>query len=341
MLKLAVIGLGKWGMRHVTSATASGRFEVVKGVDHSDVSADFPVTRNLDEVLSDPDIDAVSIATPHSLHAEQIRLAAEAGKHILTEKPFALSIADAQANIKVTQDNNVVLAIGHDQRFYPSVDLFRKMIADGDLGQLASVQSVLSHDFTKKTLEDLNAQAKMDEGDPNWWRLNLVEAPLGPMVHLGIHHLDLFIHLFGRIKWVLVTCPTRAIKTTFPDTMLVTFGFESGQIGSINSSLASPLNSRMLLSGSEGWMEGIGPDALDVYTTCSLNQVKYRLNGQDPQTETFPLIDSVAANFSAFADAIEGKADYPVPLTELLHNAEVLDACIRSLDSGAVEQVTQ
>lgn len=126
----------KWGMRHVLSVRKNGRFNVVKGVDQVAVSQDFPITRSLDEVLDDPTIDAVSIATPHTLHAEQIRRAAEAKKNILTEKPFALSVAEAKANLKITQENQVVLAIGHDQRFYPSVAKLRALIAEEALGQL-------------------------------------------------------------------------------------------------------------------------------------------------------------------------------------------------------------
>lgn len=340
MLNLAVIGVGKWGMRHVRSATDSGRFKVVKGVDAQAVSTDFPITHDLDEVLSDPTIDAVSIATPHTLHADQIRRAATAKKHILTEKPFALSVAEAKANLEVAQQNGIVLAIGHDQRFYPLVAAMRDMISQNAFGEITAIQSVLSHDFTKKALESLNAKAT-NGSDPNWWRVNLAEAPVGPMVHLGIHHLDLFIHLFGKIDWVLASKPVNAIDTPFPDTMLVTLGFADGKIGTIFSSLASPLNSRLMVSGSEGWAEGIGPDDVESYTMSSLNHMKLRLGAADPTTQDFPLTDSVAANFAAFADAIEGKAAYPVPGADMLHNAAVLEAIVTSSQTGDVTKVSE
>ncbi|MGO4906954.1 Gfo/Idh/MocA family protein [Pseudorhodobacter sp. W20_MBD10_FR17] len=342
MLNIAVVGLGAWGLRHVQSASASGRFKVVKGVDKAQVKVDFPVTDSLQEVLDDPDIHAVSIATPHTLHADQIRQAALAGKHILTEKPFAMSHAEALANVAITRAQNVVLALGHDHRFYPAVAALRALIAKDAFGQVTTVQSVLSHDFTKKALEKLNREAaeRGENGDTgSWWRLNLAEAPVGPMVHLGIHHLDLFIHLFGEIEWVLASTPARTIETPFPDTMLVTLGFTSGKIGTINSSLASPLNSRLLISGSEGWAEAVGPDDIGSYTKSSLSMVKRRLNGTDPETEHFPLIDSVAANFVAFADAIEGVAPYPVPAADMIHNAAVLEAIVQSSRSGTIERV--
>lgn len=341
MLNIAVVGLGAWGMRHVQSAKASGRFNVVKGVDKAAVTVGFPVTDSLQEVLDDPTIDAISIATPHTLHAEQISRAAKAGKHILTEKPFALSHAEALANVAAAQDNNIVLALGHDHRFYPAVAVLREMIEDGAFGQVTTVQSVLSHDFTKKALEKLNKAAAEtgDKSGASWWRINLAEAPVGPMVHLGIHHLDLFIHLFGQIEWVLASSPARTIDTPFPDTMLVTIGFASGKIGTINSSLVTPLNSRLLISGSDGWAEAIGPDDVATYTKSSLTMIKRRIDGDEPETERFAPMDSVAANFAAFADAIEGKAPYPVPASEMIHNAAALEAIVKSAASGGIERL--
>lgn len=343
MLNLAVIGLGKWGQRHVSSATASGRFKVVKGVDMAtDLTVDFPVTSSLEEVLNDPNIDAVSIATPHTFHAEQIALAAAAGKHILTEKPFALSSTDATANVKAATDNNIVLALGHDHRFYPVVAAIKDYLDKGTLGKIATVQSVLSHDFTKKAIEQLNkdvAKSGDTGAEGKWWRLNLAEAPVGPMAHLGIHHLDLFIHLFGKISWVLASSPAKSLDTPFPDTMLVTLGFADGIIGTINSSLSSPLNSRLLVSGSEGWVEAIGPDDVASYTQSSLNSIKARTGNDAPRFEDFALIDSVAMNFAAFADAIENKAAYPVPYADMLHNAQVLEAIGSSAASGKIVKI--
>lgn len=342
MLNLAVVGLGKWGLRHARSASASGRFNVVKGVDTGKVEVGFPVTASLDEVLDDPSIHAVSIATPHSMHAEQISRAAKAGKHILTEKPFALSLADGRANAQVARENGIVLALGHDHRFYPVVIALRGMVADGALGQVTTVQSVLSHNFIAEPLKARHRSAGQADAtaiSDVWWRLNLKEAPVGPMVHLGIHHLDLFIDLFGKIDWVLASSPARTLDTEFPDTMLVTLGFADGKIGTINSSLASPLNSRMLVSGTEGWAEALGPDDVKAYTQSSLTQIKKRLGNTMPETESYPVVDSVAANFAAFADAIEGKAVYPITIEQMLHNAAVLEAIVRASREKVVVQV--
>src|SRR3990170_371241 len=98
MLNLGIVGLGKWGQRHVDSAIASGRFRVARAVTgRPDRAAEFAaarsiaVTDSLDNLLADPLVDAISLATPHTLHASQIMRVAAAGKHVLAEKPFTLT----------------------------------------------------------------------------------------------------------------------------------------------------------------------------------------------------------------------------------------------------------
>ena len=98
MITLAVVGLGTWGQRHVRSARASGRFDLTVAVDPNAERAG-PVAEELglelrpmlEDVLSDPALQAISLATPHTQHTGQIIDAASAGKHVYTEKPFALN----------------------------------------------------------------------------------------------------------------------------------------------------------------------------------------------------------------------------------------------------------
>ncbi len=344
MLNLAVVGLGTWGRRHVESAASSGRFKVVKGVDPADVEFDFPVTGSLDDVLDDPGIDAVSIATPHTLHAEQIIRSARAGKHVLTEKPFALSGENAGRCIQAANESGVVLAVGHDQRFYPSVLAMNELIRSGKLGTTKTIESHLSHDFIAKRAETGGSAARSGSRKPGpeaWWRLDLEEAPAGPMVHLGIHHLDLFIHLFGEIRWVMAQSPGNTFDAPFPDTMLVLLKFADGRLGTINSSLASPMNAKLLVTGSDGWAEAYGPSDVSTYTLSSMDSLKHRLGDAEPTRVRYPAVDSVSANFAAFADAIEGVAPYPIPTEQMAHNAAVLEAIVESSRSGEMSAVAR
>ena len=107
MLNVAVVGLGWWGKQIVSSLKDSKTINVVRGVDiNLDSVRDFANTHGLkidnsyDQVLIDPNIDAVILVTPHLLHEEQVLAAAEANKHIFCEKPFALNAESARVMVK-------------------------------------------------------------------------------------------------------------------------------------------------------------------------------------------------------------------------------------------------
>lgn len=102
MIDLAVVGLGRWGRRHIASAEADRRFRIVRAVDiRPETASDLAdrgiaVSADLADALDDPSVQAVSLVTPHTLHARQVAACAAAGKHVLTEKPLSLSSRDAR-----------------------------------------------------------------------------------------------------------------------------------------------------------------------------------------------------------------------------------------------------
>ena len=141
MLNLAVAGLGIWGQRHVESARRSGRFIVSAAADPDTDRATLVADKlgltlysSIEEIISNEEIDAISLATPHTLHAGQIINAAEGGKHVYTEKPFSLNKEDAIKAIKAVENAKIKLALGHDQRHYPVIKRLRQMLSNGDFG---------------------------------------------------------------------------------------------------------------------------------------------------------------------------------------------------------------
>ena len=105
MINAAIVGLGRWGQNLVNSIQGkSDKIRIVAGVTRTLEKAvdyakqqDFPLYDNYGKVLADPGVNAIVLATPHSQHAEQIIAAAKSGKHVFTEKPFALTRQDAEA----------------------------------------------------------------------------------------------------------------------------------------------------------------------------------------------------------------------------------------------------
>ena len=191
MLKLAVAGLGIWGQRHVRSARDSGCFEVVAAVD-PDTERAQPIAdelglelhSSLDGVLSNTNIDAVTLATPHTLHTKQIVEAAKFGKHVYTEKPFALTADDARTAVSAAKKAGIKLALGHDQRHYPVIKYIRQMITDNKFGAILHAETNLSHGSTADLFKKFISNK--DSNIARGWRLQEAEIPMGPISQFGI-----------------------------------------------------------------------------------------------------------------------------------------------------------
>jgi predicted dehydrogenase len=144
MVRVAVIGAGAWGINHVRAFARSKAAQLTLVCDASEtcrerVRALAPQVRlgkDLHEALSADDVDAVVLATPAKDHAEQARLALQAGKHVLVEKPLALNAADAQSVVALAEARHLTLMEGHLMLFHPAVAYLKTMISAGDLGRI-------------------------------------------------------------------------------------------------------------------------------------------------------------------------------------------------------------
>jgi len=338
MINLAIVGLGTWGQRHLRSAKSSGRFEISVAVDpvtdHAGpVAAEhgLELRSSLDEVLTDPRIDAITLATPHTLHTDQIVAAAVAGKHVYTEKPFALNAAEARRAVAAAAEAGVVVGLGHDQRHYPVITRLKQMIEGGDFGDVLHVETTLSHAALLEPYRDLFSGA--GEGYTRGWRLNDAEAPAGPISQFGLHRIDTFIHLLGEIDWVFAAGSAKAIDPGFTDTVSMTVGFQNGVTGYLGNSLATPLFNRLQVFGTDIWAESTGPETFDEYRECALMDLVV-FSGDDTDFQGFEIVDSVEKNFTSFADAIEGRAPFIIPTSQMINTIEVVDALQQSLETG-------
>ena len=148
MIRAAIVGLGRWGRNLVDAVRHSEaiRFTMAHNRTES-IAADFCREHglrwvdDLDTILRDPAIDAVVFATPHSLHAQQIMRAAAAGKAVFVEKPFTLSVADAKSAIDAAERAGVVLAVGFNRRFHPSMGMLRRAVKEQRLGTIVTISA--------------------------------------------------------------------------------------------------------------------------------------------------------------------------------------------------------
>ncbi|HWN51549.1 MAG TPA: Gfo/Idh/MocA family oxidoreductase [Xanthobacteraceae bacterium] len=145
---LGIAGLGMAGAVMVRAVACHPGFRLAaaaepKGAPRSAFARDFEANIHSDirGLCKDPTIDAVYIATPHQFHVEHASLAAAAGKHIILEKPMALTLADCDAIMAAVEKAGVRLVVGHTHAFDPAVRAMRAMIASGELGRLGMIAS--------------------------------------------------------------------------------------------------------------------------------------------------------------------------------------------------------
>src|SRR5437763_16861186 len=147
MIRAAIVGLGRWGRSLVASVQGkSAEFSFVRGHTRTRASAEafcctqgVPLVDSYEELLADPDVDALVLATPHSQHEAQIIAAAAAGKHIHVEKPITLDRAGAGRAVDADRAAGVVLAVGYFLRFHLSVVDLRSRLASCPLGDVVTL----------------------------------------------------------------------------------------------------------------------------------------------------------------------------------------------------------
>jgi predicted dehydrogenase len=148
MINAAIIGMGTWGQNLVKSVQGlSQDIQFVAGSTRTPAKAqEFATKHNIrmtdsyEAIMADPTIDAVVLATPHSMHTDQIVAAANAGKHVFCEKPLGLDHASTKRAADAAAKNNIILGVGYNWRFQPALQEIRRMLDDGRLGKLMHIE---------------------------------------------------------------------------------------------------------------------------------------------------------------------------------------------------------
>lgn len=324
MLDTAIIGMGRWGQTLVDSVQGKNdagiRF-VAGCTGRPERAADWAARQGVrilpdfHAVLADPAVKAVAIASPHGMHAEQVIAAARAGKHVFVEKPFTMSKASAEAAVAACRAAGVVLALGHNRRFLPAVAEMKALLVNGRLGTLLHVEGQFSGP---------GAIAYK----PGMWRANRAESPLGGMGGMGIHMVDMFINLAGRIAEVTVQSHARAIDNGLDDTTAALFRFASGATANFATLAYAPRYWRVALFGTDGIAELHGHENL-----------AFTPREGEGWVRDFPKTDIEAAELSAFAAAVGGGPAYPLPVAEAIHGVAVYEAMIGAAASGSTYRV--
>lgn len=179
------------------------------------------------KLLLDEEIDAVYVATPVHLHAEQAIAAAEAGKHVLCEKPLAMNVRECDQMIAACRQHKVKLGVAYYRHFYPVVERIKAIIKSGEIGT--------------PVLAQINAFEQFDPaaGNPRAWLLRQEIAGGGPMFDFGCHRIEVLIDIFGPIAEVKAMTANVIFDREVEDTASALFRFESGACGNLSVSHAA------------------------------------------------------------------------------------------------------
>jgi predicted dehydrogenase len=327
-VRVAAVGVGGWG-RVLTDAAGRGTgLAIVTCTSRSPESrASFASTYgcreapSLEAVLADPEVEAVMISTPHSVHAEQVVAAARAGKHVFVDKPFTLTVADARRATDACRQAGVVLAVGHQRRKQAATRALKRLLDEGVIGRVAQIEGNMSANIGFAL-------------EPGVWRTVRDETPGGPMTNLGIHHVDTFQYLLGPVERVMAFVGRVALThVAIDDATSVLLEFASGSLGYLGTSwVHANRTSYVTVHGTEAqaWSEADGA------------RLFLAKRGQ-PEREAVPLtpVDAVVEELAEFARCVRSGTRPEVSGEEGIANTAVLEAIVESAATGRAVSVSK
>jgi predicted dehydrogenase len=329
-VRWGVLSTAGIGVKKVVPAMQKGEWIDVAAIASRDLHKAQEVARTLgiakaygsyEELLADPQIEAVYNPLPNQLHVPWSIKAAEAGKHVLCEKPISMTVAEARSLLAVQQRTGVIIGEAFMVRTHPQWLRTRELIASGRIGSLRSIQGFFSYFNT----------------DPKNIR-NIAECGGGGLMDIGCYPINTSRFLFGeeplRVSATLendpnfrVDCLTSAILE-----------FPSGQATFTCSTQLVPYQ-RMQVLGTKGRIEIEIPFNAPNDRPCRIFIDDGRdLMGGGITVETFPVCDQYTIQGDVFSKAVREGGEVPVPLTDAIKNMAVIEAVFRSAETGVWEK---
>ncbi len=325
VLRVAIMGLGSYGtrvggaMQYCTKAKLVGAISGTpkKLTDWQD-SFNIPAKNcynyeTFDQVKNNPDIDAIYITTPNALHHDQALRIAKAGKHVICEKPMALTAKQGQEMVDACVKAGVKLLVGYRMHFEPKTLEVIRMRKAGDFGKIKFFQGLCGFSI----------------GDPKQWRLNKELAGGGSLMDIGIYAINGARYMIGEEPiWVTgqeTKIDTVKFKEGVDETIMFQFGFPSGAVASCLSTYAMNNLDKFFLDGDKGWAEmqpstGYGP-----------------IKGRTHKGElTQPVTTHQTVQMDEFSDIILNNKQPVVPVdgNEAVKDLKIIDAIYLAVKTG-------
>ena len=273
-----------------------------------------------DALLADPQVNAVYVGTPPHLHARQAAQAAQAGKHVLCEKPLALDTGEARSMIDAARANRVTLMVCYYQRFNARHQRIRALIGEGAIGQVTAARISFSERFPPQ---------------PGVWHHDPAISGGGPLMDLGVHCIDLLRYLCGPVQSVAALVDTLVDRSPVADTSTLLLQLTGGAQAVVASHWTTANHdperfNRAEIYGTEGTIVAAPIQAKDsagtlqLITAAGIQDFDVGPGGPRPHI----------ALLEAFGAAVAGEAPNPIPADEGLAGLAIVEAARESARSG-------
>jgi predicted dehydrogenase len=328
-INVAIVGYGWWGSTLTRLIRANSLFNIKLIVDSNEgattkAAADgYKTANNLEQALEDEDIRAIFLCTPHGEHAFQLLACAFSNKHAFCEKPLCPTINEALKAIKIFEQKNLVLGVGHDLRFSPAIIELMKSVKNNELGRILQINGAFAH---KKFLELPNTH----------WRLSPTESPVGPLSSGGLHLVDIAIAILGPARSTIAKLNNTTGQIQNGDSLSIMLNFNSGATALFSNLLVSQFVNKLSIYGTKGWIEIREDSHKENFGKWSL--VK-NLGDIDLCEQIINEGNGITSNLEAFAMAITTSQAYPINSSEILHGIAAYEGIINSVKTQRLEGI--
>ena len=296
MSGIALVGTGMWAPRLAEAAEGAGLKLVTCFSRHDQKRGEFAErfgcepAASFEEAIGHPQVEGVLLVTPNDVHEEQTLACAERGRHVFVEKPIAASTEAGERMRQACVDAGVTLMVGHAFRRLGAARRVKELLEEGALGRVVLAEANMSLPGSFK---------------PEAWRAHRERNPGGPIMQLGIHHVDTLAYWLGPVQRASGRFAHVETHADIDDVGVLTLEFESGALGSLTGSYVSPKTLSLRLFGTEAVLDlrtdfSVWPDAqaLDGVTTLTL----------DGEPVEFEDRDMLAEELSEFGRCIRDEA---------------------------------
>ena len=316
-LNWGLISTARINRRLIPAMRAASRAELLAVASRSQsvaraYAAEWDIPRAHDSyeaLLADPEVDAVYISLPNSLHAEWVVRAAQAGKHVLCEKPLALSVGECDEIMVAADSAGVIVAEAVMYLYHPLLHKVQRLVKDGVLGQVTTVRGAFSYFLAR--LQDVRWQSELGGG--SLW-------------DVGSYPVSFIRWVAGEPEYVFgwQTQSASGVDATFAGLLR----YDNGVLGIFDCGFRQQYRAQAEVTGTEATLIIERPFRLDASARIIIQR------GFEEEEITFPAADPYQCEVEAVAATILDGAPLPVPLDISRANVATLSALYRSAELG-------